>query len=368
MSDVISTTSLINLNPDSFVDLFEIYIDETVGVFRFHAGKNFNKNMIYRGNSYAPLPVEFSGFEFSADGKQNRPSIKLANVDGFITNYIKNKNDLINSKIKRIKVFIRNLDDQNFSDYVNPFFGYRKKRNADLGYGQSFYEDNYIINKKSQENKFYIEFDLNSPLDLENQSIPNRKVSDNICSWNYRGCGCNYGKIPWEPKGKQEFKVSNSTTPKKEADIWGGQVNSQGQTISKNNEGVPVADENNKEFYSPFGYNLTQITYRGTYLKDTGTYNAGDFVKYIDSINFDFFGSDTQMTEDNLSYSFYVCIKLNGLSHANIGAKDPKLFPEFWVKDSCAKNLKACRLRWENHDKGLPYGGFPGTKPFDYTV
>jgi lambda family phage minor tail protein L len=355
MSDVISTTSLINLNPDSFVDLFEIYIDETIGIFRFHAGKNFNRNLIFRGNSYAPLPVDFSGFEFSADGKQNRPSIKLANVDGYITNYIKNKNDLINSKIKRIKVFVRNLDDINFSDEVNPFFGYRKKRNAVLGYGESFYEDNYLINKKTQENKFYIEFDLSSPLDLENQALPNRKISDNICSWNYRG------KIPWSPKGEQKIFVSNSTVAKTESDIWGDK---------KNNEGVPVADENNKEFYSPNGYNLSQITYRGTYLKDIGTYNPGDFVKYIDSVNFDFFGGDTQFVEDNLSYSFYVCIKIHGSAYngGNPGIKDPKLFPEYWIKDTCAKNLKACKLRWQNHGKGLPYGGFPGTRPFDYTV
>lgn len=368
MSDITSTTALINLNTDSFVDLFEIYIDETVGIFRFHAGKNFTRSIIFKGNPYIPVPVDFSGFEFSADGKQNRPSIKLANIDGYITDYIKNKNDLVNSKIKRYKVFVRNLDDENFSDQVNPFFGYRKKRNAVSGYGQAFYEDNYIINKKSQENKFYIEFDLSSPLDLENQSIPNRKVSDNLCPWVYRGCGCNYGKIPWDPRGKQEFKIANSTVPKTEADIWGKETTPLGQQVTKNNQGVPVADENNKEFYSPFGYNLTQITYKGTYSKTVDTYNPGDFVKYIDSINFDFFGSDAQFTEDNLSYSFYVCIKANGDTVANVGAKDPKLFPEYWVKDSCAKNLRACRLRWQNHGKGLPYGGFPGTRPFDYAT
>ena len=90
----------------------------------------------------------------------------------------------------------------------------------------------------------------------------------------------------------------------------------------------------------------------------------------IVNINFDFFGSDTQFTEDNLSYSFYVCIKIHGASYngGNPGIKDPKLFPEYWIKDSCAKNLKACRLRWEKHGKGLPYGGFPGTRPLDYTT
>lgn len=359
MSDVISTAALINLNPDSFVDLFEVYVDGTVGIIRFHAGKNFTKSIIFRGNTYLPMPVDFSGFEFSSDGKQNRPTLRIANIDGLITDYIKNKNDVINSRLKRIKVFVRNLDDANFSDSVNPFFGYRKKRNAVSGYGESFYEDNYIINKKTQENKYFVEFDLSSPLDLENQTLPNRKISDNICSWNYRGCGCNYGKIPWEPIGGQTFKIAGSTQPKTESQIWGG----------KNNEGLPVADENNKEFYSPNGYNLTSINYRGIYQNvDTigFTYNAGDFVKYIDSLNYDFFGESTQFSEDSLSYSFYVCIKT--YSPGNDGKKDPKSSPEYWVKDICAKNLKACRLRWQNHGKGLPYGGFPGTRPFDYQV
>lgn len=358
MSDVISSTSLINLNPDSFVDLFEVYIDETTGIFRFHAGKNFTSSIIFRGNAYLPMPVDFSGFEFSADGKQNRPSLRVANVDGFITDNIKNKNDLINSKLKRIKVFVRNLDDANFSDQVNPFFGYRNKRNAVAGYGQSFYEDNYIINRKTQENKFYIEFDLSSPLDLENQTLPNRKISDNLCSWKYRGCGCNYGKIPWDPVGGQEFRVANNTTPilENSVNLWNG----------KNNEGVPIADENNKEFYSPYGYNLTTIVNRGAYIHDESQYNAGDFVKYIDTVNYDFFGQSTQFTEDSISYSFYVCIKT--YSGANDGKKDPKISPEYWVKDSCAKNLKACKLRWQNHGKGLPFGGFPGTRPFEYST
>lgn len=354
MSDIVSTSSLISLDPDSFVDLFEIYVDQTVGIFRFHAGKNFTSSIIFRGNAYIPLPIEFSGFEFSADGKQNRPTIKIANIDGFITDYIKNKNDLINSRMKRIKIFVRNLDDINFSDGVNPFFGYRTKRNAVKGYGNSFYEDNYIINRKNQENKYFIEFALSSPLDLENQTLPNRKISDNICAWSYRGCGCNYGKIQWP---NQKFKIED--TEFTESQIWGA---------NKLNEGLPVADENNKEFYSKYGYNLTQITFRGSYNPEIGTYNPGDFVKYIDAVNYDFFGNSLQFSQDNLSYSFYVCIKINGASVSNVGAKNPSLEKEYWIKDSCAKNLTACRLRWLNHPKGLPYGGFPGTRPFDYTT
>lgn len=353
MSDLISTNSLLNLDPDSFVDLFEIYVDNNLGIVRFHSGKNFNNYIIYRGNQYISMPIEYSGFEFSADGKQNRPSFKIANIDGFITNYIKNKNDLINSKIKRIKIFVRNLDDANFSANVNPFFGYRAKRNATKGYGETFYEETYIINRKRQENKYYIEFDLSSPIDVENQTIPNRKISDNLCSWNYRGCGCNYGKIPW-PEG-QTIKVNNEIITEKDPDLWNGKVN----------QGVPVADENDVEFYSPSGYGLTQITFRGIWKAVATNFNAGDFIKYIDSINYDFFGDKIQKTDDNISYSFYVCIKT---FTTNEGIIDPKFNREYWIKDSCSKNLKGCKFRWNNHPKGLPYGGFPGTRPFDYSV
>jgi lambda family phage minor tail protein L len=354
MSDIISTNSLISLDPDSFVDLFEIYIDNNLGIVRFHSGKNFNNNIVYRGNQYLSIPIEYSGFEFSADGKQNRPTFKIANIDGFLTNYVKNKNDLINSKLKRIKIFVRNLDDINFSQSMNPFFGYRAKRNNVKGYGESFYEESYIVNRKTQENKYYIEFALSSPLDLENQTIPNRKISDNMCPWVYRGCGCNYGKIPWP---NQIIKVNNVEYPETSPNLWDG----------KPNQGVPVADENNVPFYSKSGYGLNRIQNFKVYNSLTGQYTAGDFIKYIDSINHDFFGSKIQQTDDNISYSFYVCIKTHGASLPT-GAKSPPTEKEYWIKDSCSKDLTGCKLRWGSNIKGLPYGGFPGTRPFNYSI
>jgi len=65
--------------------------------------KNFNNSLIYKGNFYTPAPIEYGGFEFSADGKQSRPSIRLANINGVITNIIKNKNDLVKLKIEAFK-------------------------------------------------------------------------------------------------------------------------------------------------------------------------------------------------------------------------------------------------------------------------
>jgi len=350
MADAITAQALLDLDPDSFVDLFEIYISESIGVLRFHAGKNFNNFIIYRGNKYIAVPIEYSGFEFSADGKQSRPTIRIANINGVITDVIKNKNNLVNSNLKRLKVFVKNLDDANFSNSVNPFFGYRKKRYGPDNFGKTFFEETYVVNRKVQENKYTIEFELSSPIDYENQSLPNRKISDNLCSWSFRGCGCNYGKIPWRTITNEDqfVKVNN--------------VNVSAQTVfgsSNLNVGLPYADENDKLFYSENGYNLKQITFKNSW-SSTGVYNPGDFVVYSDSINYNFFGDKYQFSEDNISLYTYVCI-----ATGNSG-KDPRYNNEYWIKDNCSKSIFGCSLRWLNHKDGLPYGGFPGTRPYNY--
>lgn len=351
MADIIATQALLDLDPDSFIDLFEIYIDESSGILRFHAGKNFNNFIVYKGNKYIAVPIEYGGFEFSADGKQSRPTIRVANINGVITDVIKNKNDLINSKLKRIKIFVKDLDDTNFSDNINPFYGYRAKRFGPNNYGKPFFEETYIINRKTQENKYTIDFELSSPIDYENQFLPNRKISDNLCSWSYRGCGCNYGKIPWRDNVGNIQNIYITGKQYTSTEIFG--------SSSDLNVGLPFADEYDKQFYSPNGYNLTGIAFKKHWQNNT-TYNLGDFVTYSDSVNYNFFGDTYQFSEDNISLSVYVCI-----ATGNSG-KDPRYNKEYWVKDNCSKTLNGCSLRWLGHKDGLPYGGFPGTRPYNY--
>jgi len=126
------------------------------------------------------------------------------------------------------------------------------------------------------------------------------------------------------------------------------------------NIGIPFADENDKEFYSAKGYNLgmASAAYKGFWDKLTA-YTAGEFVTFCDSVNYDFFGNKFQFSEDNISVSIFVCIKANTNNN-------PKLKKEFWIKDACSKNIKGCSLRWKGHKDGLPFGGFPGTRPFNY--
>ena len=161
--------------------------------------------------------------------------------------------------------------------------------------------------------------------------MPNRKISDNLCSWSYRGCGCNYGKLPWanESGGKQSITYTdsnNNVITKTADDIFGTNIP---------NIGIPFADENDKEFYSAKGYNLemANTAYKGFWDKLT-TYTAGQFVTFCDSVNYDFFGNKFQFSEDNISVSVFVCIKGNNTNN------NPKLKKEFWIKDACSKNIK----------------------------
>ena len=72
------------LEPGSLVQLFEL--DATSlggGVTRFHAGTNgLRSSVVWNGQTYVPLPVEASGFEFNGKGQLPRPTIKVANTGG----------------------------------------------------------------------------------------------------------------------------------------------------------------------------------------------------------------------------------------------------------------------------------------------
>lgn len=346
MSDAAQVKSILSLDPDTYLELFDIYVDESYGFVRIHSGKNLNKNIVYRGNTYLSCPIEFGGVEYNSSGKQPRPTIRIANTNGLITNYIKNKNDLNNCTLKRTKVFLKNIDDVNFPEGLNPFYGLSQKWSFP-NYGPQFFSDTYIINSKLSENKYVIEFELSSPLDLENIFLPSRKILDNLCPWVYRGAGCCYGKI-----NNFTQKIKNLET---------------GGDIFFNEIGAPLADEFNKEFVSSEGYNLPTLTQKGVW-NPTGEYTTGDFVLVQSSFSYDFNKENIQPSSDDLVGDYYVCVN-TGVSGLN-----PKLDKENWVKDSCSKNLQGCKIRWQKYviveegqqNLGLPYGGFPGTRPFEY--
>lgn len=101
--------------------------------------------------------------------------------------------------------------------------------------------------------------------------------------------------------------------------------------------GNPVASESD---------NVNQfenLTNRGAY-SESSTYSVRDFV-FIDNGNSD--------------KKFFVCIS------STSEGESPVTHPKKWAQDACSKSLKGCRLRFGSTElnRGLPFGGFPGSWP-----
>jgi len=177
--------SIMDLLPDTLIELFEVEVGGTLGIKKFHAGKIIDKDIILGGVKYYCLPIEASGFESKGDGTLPRPKLVVSNPDGLITELIKQEDDMIGNVFKRIRIFLKFIDAVNFPESVNPF------GNSDPD--SRFDDDLYIFNRKISENKYFVEFELVSPLEIENYKLPSRIMVANYCPWKYRGIGCRYG-------------------------------------------------------------------------------------------------------------------------------------------------------------------------------
>jgi len=250
MSKEAHNKAITDLLPDTLIELYEVEAGPGMGINRFHAGKIVDKNIIFDGFSYPCLPIEADGFESKGDGTLPRPRLVVGNPDGIISDLIKRQDDMVGNKFKRIRIFLKFLDAVNFPESDNPF----GTPDSDA----RFDDDIYIFNRKVSENKYYIEFELISPLEVENYKLPARLMIANYCPWRYRGIGCRYG---------QRYNDKGPETALKKQEDWGKKIFSP-EFFSPDRDvgGVPMADENDKRFDDPNnGYGLSYLMCVGQY-------------------------------------------------------------------------------------------------------
>jgi lambda family phage minor tail protein L len=201
-------SNLFLLDNTSVLDLFEIKLNDFDGYFRFHGSKNLKSNIVFKGKEYLFIPCEISNLEYSSEAKQNRPTLSIANINNYISNLIKDRKDLIGKRFYRKKILTKDLDDVNFG-------GSNKNTLGASSFSSFISVDTFVIQKKNSENKDKVEFQLANILDLDGQTVPSRKVYNDICQWQYRGYGCNYGKLsnydgPTIPVKKTKFDTLDS--------------------------------------------------------------------------------------------------------------------------------------------------------------
>ena len=175
------------LAPNAIVELFQLHLDATLhgssDIYYFHNGVNADVtgNVVWDGQPYVRLPLEASGFDYSSTGSLPRPKLTVSNIGSSITalllqvNMITAGNDLGGAKVVRIRTLKKYLDGQAGAD---PH--------------AKFPDEIWYVDRKSNENRAVVEFELASKFDLVGVMIPRRQIIANVCQWVYRGGECGY--------------------------------------------------------------------------------------------------------------------------------------------------------------------------------
>ena len=205
---------LAKLNPSAIIELFELHLDNTLhgstDVYRFHAGANaaIDGNVVFNGNTYTRIPVKADGFEFTNTGTLPRPTLTISNLDGTMTtllllvNATTAGNDLGGAEVRRIRTLKKFLDGESTAD-----------PNA------KFPDERWYVDRKANESRDSVTFELASKFDLAGQKLPKRQIVANVCQWVYRSSECSY-------TGSNYFDVNGNTVGTLAADVCGKRVES----------------------------------------------------------------------------------------------------------------------------------------------
>ena len=188
---------LLNSSPFAVIELFELELFEKIHgsseEYYFYNGVNKKDtpgSIIFNGKAYTGIAIEADGFEFKGDGTLPRPTVRVSNVMGSMSalllgvNVFNFGNDLNGAKFTRIRTLSRFLDAANWEDGINPYGG------PDAG--ETMPKEVFYVDRKVNENRDFVEFELVSSFDLTNVKAPRRQVLSNLCQWEYKGKECGY--------------------------------------------------------------------------------------------------------------------------------------------------------------------------------
>lgn len=152
----------------------------------YHSMTRLNNTMVFDGHDYIPIAVNVTGFEWNGQGTLPTPTLQISNVNRILASSVITLKSLVGAKFTRIRTFRKHLDD-----------------GSDPDPALIFPKEIYRVNRKTAQNKVYIEFQLASALDQEGVKIPGRICLRNTCTHRYR---------VWNPT-TLTFDYTNATCP-----------------------------------------------------------------------------------------------------------------------------------------------------------
>lgn len=201
-----------SLDPGAIVTLYQL--DATIlggPVYYFTAAADHGSAVIFGGLTYTPIDIVAEGFEYTSRGALPRPSVKISNVNLVAGAAVISYGDLKGATMTRIRTFEQFLDN---GDYPDP--------TATLA------TDVYVVDRKVNHNKFYIEWELSASIDQADKQLPGRQVLRDACTFIYRKwdadsssfvytkatcpyTGTNYFDINGDPVSDPALDVPNKT-------------------------------------------------------------------------------------------------------------------------------------------------------------
>lgn len=128
--------------------------------------------------NYQPIPIQATDFEISGSNRLPTPKIAIGNVDGQFTNLSYDFEDLIGFRLWRIRTYGKFL--QSVGGIPQTTYNATAHFTPDLWY----------FNRKTEESKLGVIYELASAMDLEGLSIPQRRIYPNYCPFAYGSPEC----------------------------------------------------------------------------------------------------------------------------------------------------------------------------------
>lgn len=191
------------------------------GEYFFYQGSKNDGSVFFGGVEYHPVDIEVSGFEVNAGGALPTPTIKVSNTDAMAQQIVNTYGDLLGCVVQRIRTFSQFLDGASQADPA-----------AYLG------ADTFEIERKVDENKTYIEWQLSASIDQEGKMLPGRVVVRDTCLWRYRrwtGAGWDYSKVQCPYVSNVYFDRSGNQVASPHEDQCGRRLSDCEQRFGKQN-------------------------------------------------------------------------------------------------------------------------------------
>lgn len=179
-------SSLSEAEQDYIVDLFEVdvtRINDFGGSNYFYFCNHLNEkgeSVIWNGQPYVPIPIKIDGMELKSGGPSSRPTLSIANINGYMTGIINQFNGLIGAKVVRRRIPLQFLDAVNFYDG-------NKRANPN-----EFILQVYAVNSAISYNREQATFELSLPSETDGATLPRRTIYASVCVHRYRDECCGY--------------------------------------------------------------------------------------------------------------------------------------------------------------------------------